>query len=97
MAMLKKFIKGKIKTSSFSLNKCTLIKKVTPKLLTPREETRLTIEEIIIPQKRIISLAPQPNAIRKLQADLSMHYNLKSINCLEKNSLTIYPPEFERA
>ena len=97
VAMLKKFIKGKIKTSSFSLNKCTLIKKVAPKLLTPREETRLTIEEIIIPQKRIISLAPQPNAIRKLQADLSMHYNLKSINCLEKNSLTIYPSEFERA
>ena len=94
VAALKNFIKDKIITLPHFLNKSSLIKKITPNLLTPSEETRLIIEEIIIPKNRIISLAPQPNAIRKLQSDLSTHYHLKSVNCLEKTSITIYPSNF---
>tara|TARA_B100000683_G_scaffold130741_1_gene127956 strand:- start:1973 stop:3613 length:1641 start_codon:yes stop_codon:yes gene_type:complete len=54
-----------------------LIKK---ELLTPLEETRLAIEEIIIPTNKIIDLLPRDNSIRKLQHELVKHYQLHSIN-----------------
>ena len=49
-------------------------------LLTPLEETRFAIEQIIIPNHKIIDLLPRTNSIRKLQHDLIKHYQLHSIN-----------------
>ena len=76
--------------------KQTVLKKSLVKateLLTPLEETRLAIEEIIIPNHKIVDLLPQVNTIRKLQHDLVKHYHLNSItveNKLKKH-VRIYP------
>ena len=48
-----------------SQNKISKI--ITKALLTPLEETRLVIEEIIIPQKTTVDLLPRTSSIRKLQ------------------------------
>ena len=68
-------------------------KVVAKELLTPLEETRLVIEEIIIPQKLTIDLLPRTSSIRKLQHELVMHYNLtgKSIGTEPNRRLRIYP------
>ena len=62
-------------------------------LLTPLEETRLAIEEIIIPNKLVIDLLPRQSAIRKLQHELIAHYQLKSLSVGEEPNrrLRIYP------
>lgn len=53
---------------------------ITKKLLTPLEETRLVIEEIIIPQKKTIELLPRSSSIRRLQHELVTHYNLRALS-----------------
>lgn len=49
-------------------------------LLAPLEETRLAIEEIIIPNHKTIDLLPRTNSVRKLQHELIKHYQLYSIS-----------------
>ncbi len=53
---------------------------INKELLTPLEETRLAIEEVIIPANKIIDLLPRTNSIRKLQHELIKHYQLQSTN-----------------
>tara|TARA_B100000768_G_scaffold169508_1_gene175160 strand:- start:4056 stop:5705 length:1650 start_codon:yes stop_codon:yes gene_type:complete len=62
-------------------------------LLTPLEETRLSIEEIIIPNHKILDLLPRTSSVRKLQHDLIKHYQLKSTNVGTdlKQRVRIYP------
>jgi predicted RNA-binding protein Jag len=66
---------------------------VAKELLTPLEETRLVIEEIIIPQKKIIDLLPRSSSIRKLQHELITHYQLKGISVGKEPNrrLRVYP------
>ncbi len=49
-------------------------------LLTPLEEARIVIEELIIPQKLTLDLLPQNSQIRKLQHEIINHYRLKGIS-----------------
>lgn len=62
-------------------------------LLTPLEEARLAIEEVIIPYKYIVDLIPQSKTIRKLQHELITHYHLKSLSVGQEPNrrLRIYP------
>lgn len=53
---------------------------ISKELLTPLEETRLAIEEIIIPGSKIVDLLPRTNSTRKLQHELVKHYQLYSVN-----------------
>ena len=53
---------------------------INKELLTPLEETRLAIEEVIIPANKVIDLLPRTNSIRKLQHELIKHYQLQSTN-----------------
>jgi len=53
---------------------------ISKELLTPLEETRLAIEEVIIPANKIVDLLPRTNSIRKLQHELVKHYQLHSVN-----------------
>lgn len=71
----------------------TLAKISTKELLTPLEETRLVIEEIIIPQKIAVDLLPRTSAIRKLQHELIRHYHLQGISVGKEPNrrLRIYP------
>lgn len=66
---------------------------IAKELLTPLEEARLAIEEIIIPQKQIVDLLPRPSAIRRLQHELTTHYHLKGISVGKESNrrLRIYP------
>jgi len=78
----------KIKTSYKKISKI-----ISNELLTPLEETRLVIEEIIIPQKMTIDLLPRPSSIRKLQHELITHYQLRGISVGQEPNrrLRIYP------
>ena len=62
-------------------------------ILTPLEEARLVIEEIIIPKNRAVELLPRPSSIRKLQHELIAHYGLfgDSIGNEPNRRLRIYP------
>lgn len=66
---------------------------ITKELLTPLEETRLVIEEIIIPQKTTVDLLPRTSSIRKLQHELIRHYQLNGISIGKEPNrrLRIYP------
>ena len=74
-----------------TIRKATRI--IDKELLTPLEETRLAIEEIIIPNHKILDLLPRPSSIRKLQRDLVKHYQLNSTNVGNKlnRRVRIYP------
>ena len=63
------------------------------KLLTPLEETRLVIEEVIIPKKQVVDLLPRSSSIRKLQHELVIHYQLVgvSVGSEPNRRLRIYP------
>lgn len=56
------------------------IRRVSEKLLSPLEEARLAIEEIIILKKYKVDLFPRSSAIRKLQHEIVRHYHLTSIS-----------------
>jgi len=52
------------------------IRNVGSFLLTPLEEVRLAIEEIVISDKCIVDLLPRTDSIRRLQNDVIDHYHL---------------------
>lgn len=56
------------------------IRRVSDKLLSPLEEARLAIEEIIILKKCKVDLFPRSSAIRKLQHEIVLHYHLTSVS-----------------
>ena len=49
---------------------------INKELLTPLEEARLTVEEIVIPKQTTIDLLPRKSSIRKLQHEHIKHYQL---------------------
>ena len=52
---------------------------INREFLTPLEETRLAIEEIVITKNIAVDLFPRPNLIRKQQHELVHHYHLTGI------------------
>ena len=69
------------------------IKNVGSFLLTPLEEVRLAIEEIVISDKCIVDLLPQTKSIRRLQNEVIDHYHLDSSPIGEGSNkrIRIYP------
>ena len=69
------------------------IKNVGSFLLTPLEEVRLAIEEIVISDKCIVDLLPRTDSIRRLQNDVIDHYHLDSSIIGEGSNkrIRIYP------
>jgi stage III sporulation protein AA len=81
---------------STSIKKQTIRKTsyiIDNELLSPLEETRLAIEEIVIPNNKIIDLLPQTGSIRKLQHELVKHYQLqsRSVGSDINRRIRIYP------
>ena len=66
---------------------------ISREFLTPLEEARLAIEEIVIAKNIAIDLFPRSIAIRKQQHELVHHYHLNGITVGEKNNkrLRIFP------
>jgi len=78
--------------SSKKINSKTA-KELSKKFLTPLEETRLAIEEIVIPKKMVIDLFPRSGFIRKQQHELISHYQLQGLTVGEKGKkrIRIFP------
>jgi len=70
----------KVSLSQTELSNTKRSKIITRNLLTPLEETRLAIEEFVIPKKVAIDLIPRERSIRKLQHELVSHYQLHGIS-----------------
>ena len=69
------------------------IKRVADKLLSPLEEVRLLIEEVIIFRKYKVDLLPRTSRVRRLQHEIVKHYHLTSVSIgTEPNRrVRIYP------
>jgi stage III sporulation protein SpoIIIAA len=63
-----------------------LSKLISKEFLTPLEETRLAIEEVVIPNNITIDLLPRNSETRKQQHELISHYHLKSFSVGEGKS-----------
>ena len=70
---------------------------ISREFLTPLEETRLAIEEVVIAKNIAIDLFPRESAIRKQQHELIYHYHLKGLTVgTEKNKrLRIFPRGYD--
>ena len=53
---------------------------ISQEFLTPLEETRLAIEEVVIAKNIPIDLIPRTSRIRKQQHELVTHYQLKGVS-----------------
>ena len=53
---------------------------ISQEFLTPLEETRLAIEELVIAKNMPIDLMPRTSRIRKQQHELVSHYQLKGVS-----------------
>ena len=74
-------------------NKAAIENILSKEFLTPLEETRLVIEELVLEKNIAVDLFPRPNAIRKQQHDLINHYHLTGVTVgKDKNRrLRIFP------
>ena len=66
-----------IKTNT---NNKQLANLISQEFLTPLEETRLAIEEIVIAKNIPVDLVPRTSRIRKQQHELVTHYQLKGVS-----------------
>jgi len=66
---------------------------ISREFLTPLEETRLAIEEIVITQNKVIDLFPRTTRVRKQQHELISHYQLHgySVGLGKSRRLRIFP------
>lgn len=95
--MVKKTVPITNTSSDKALENRKKIKRIVEKeFLTPLEETRLAIEEIVIPQGFTIDLLPRNKYIRKLQYELISHYQLKgiSVGAEPNRRLRVYPKKY---
>ena len=69
---------------------------ISREFLTPLEEARLVIEEIVIAKNIAIDLFPRPAEIRKQQHELVYHYNLSGVTVGKENNkrLRIFPANY---
>ena len=63
---------------------------ISREFLTPLEETRLAIEEIVIAKNVAVDLFPRPNSIRKQQHELIYHYHLNGITVGKEKNKRLY-------
>ena len=75
------------------LTSTKLTNKISKEFLTPLDEARLVIEEVVIPKQTIVDLFPRSSSIRKQQHELISHYQLRGSTVgKEKNTrLRIFP------
>jgi stage III sporulation protein SpoIIIAA len=74
-------------------NKTAIETILSKEFVTPLEETRLAIEEIVLEKNIVVDLFPRPNAIRKQQHELITHYHLTGVTVGEDKNrrLRIFP------
>ena len=69
---------------------------ISREFLTPLEETRLAIEEIVITKNIALDLFPRPSSIRKQQHELISHYSLVGLTVGNENNkrVRIFPSSY---
>ena len=74
-------------------NKAAIENILGKEFVTPLEEARLAIEEIVLEKNIAVDLFPRPNAIRKQQHELIAHYHLTGVTVGEEKNrrLRIFP------
>nr|WKK50278.1 Ycf45 [Ochrosphaera neapolitana] len=70
-----------------------IVRRAATKILSPLDEVRLAVEEIVILKHCAIDLLPRSKRIRKLQHEIIQHYHLKSrsVGLGMKRRIRIYP------
>ena len=96
--MITKALRNLAKTHSMQIsqypNDDNLTSKVlSQEFLSPLEEVRLAIEEIVVPNKIIVDLFPQTSLLRKQQHQIIAHYQLEGITVGKSNNkhIRIFP------
>lgn len=81
------------KSLKLPVSKNERLSRISLKVLSPLEEVRLIIEEVIIFKKCCIDLLPRSKRIRKLQHELISYYHLKSVSVGSEPTrrIRIYP------
>lgn len=71
----------------------TMNRLISREFLTPLEETRLAIEEVVIGKQTMIDLLPRPSIIRKQQHELIAHYQVQGMTVGDERNkrLRIFP------
>ena len=72
--------KKSLRPTTKATDNTKLVKLISREFLTPLEEARLAIEEVVIPNNVTIDLLPRNSELRKQQHELISHYHLKSFS-----------------
>ena len=78
--------KNSLVISKEEKNDENLEKIISQNFLTPLEETRLAIEEVVIPKNIAVDLFPRTKNIRKQQHELIFHYHLEAVTVGEEKN-----------
>ena len=62
---------------------------LSQEFLSPLEEVRLAIEEIVVPKKIAVDLFPQTRILRKQQHEIIAHYQLYGLTVGKNNNMRI--------
>ena len=92
--VLRVIAKSKIsKPQQEKLEKAKVTRILSEQFITPLEETRLEIEELVLVKKIPIDLMPQTTRVRKQQHELITHYQLQGVTVGKNKSkrLRIFP------
>lgn len=92
--VLRVIAKSKIsKPQQEKLEKAKVTRILSEEFITPLEETRLAIEELVLVKKIPIDLMPQTSRVRKQQHELITHYQLQGVTVGKNKSkrLRIFP------
>jgi hypothetical protein len=93
---LRTLVKNQVNLTSPYQNQSAELKSsniLSQEFLSPLEEVRLAIEEIVVPKKVTIDLFPQTSLIRKQQHEIIAHYQLDGITVGTYNNkrIRIFP------
>ena len=98
--MITKALRNLAKTSLIDLSQNPNNENITSDILSqeflsPLEEVRLVIEEIVVPKKIAVDLFPQTSMLRKQQHEIVAHYQLDGITVGKSSSkrLRIFPKQ----
>ena len=85
--------KNAVVNAKESNNTAKIARTLSKEILTPLEETRLAIEEVVIPKNVAVDLFPRTCRIRKQQHELIVHYQLTGISVGKTNQrrIRIFP------
>ena len=100
LVMVTKALKKLAKTYSLNTSYSSDNKRITSNILSqeflsPLEEVRLVIEEIVVPRKIVVDLFPQTSMLRKQQHEIVAHYQLDGITVGKNNNrrIRIFPKQ----